>query len=486
MKHFSSFITLLSLYAINGAAATYAADKPNIIFLLIDDWGWQDAGFMGSKYYDTPAMDALALDGIRFNDAYSSAPNCAPTRAALMSGQYAPRTGIYTVGTPERGNAQERRLIPIANSGVLDMSFVTMAESIKAAGYNTAFMGKWHLGAGETGGPLTQGYDINIGGNHTGSPRGGHFSPYENETLMDGPDDEYLTDRLTDEAISFINTQSASKPFYLQLSHYAVHTPIQAPERTIKKYNNRTADEYNNNPTYGAMVDHVDQSISRIMTALSEKGFDKNTVVILTSDNGGYGPATQAPDLRGAKGMPYEGGNRVPMVIRMPDNQGSGRLIKEPVNSVDFYPTLIELAGGSMPSNQIADGKSLVPLLEDENGFERDAIFFHFPAYLQPYVGSTTWRATPYGSIRMERFKLIEFFEFGQLELYDLDQDLKETTNIALDKPEITAKLYKRMLEWREETDAPVPTLLNVEYDPNFAPDGYITWSDVEAKLVDR
>ncbi|MBT5186581.1 MAG: sulfatase, partial [Kordiimonadaceae bacterium] len=291
-----------------------AADKPNIIFFLIDDWGWQDVGFMGSTYYDTPVMDALATDGIRFDNAYSAAPNCAPTRAALMSSQYSPRTGVYTVGTPERGNTHERRLIPTINKTVLDMPIVTMAESIKAAGYNTAFMGKWHLGDGKEGGPLMQGYDINIGGNYSGTPMGGYFPPYENETISDGPEGEYLTDRLTQEAISYIHEQSADKPFYLQLSHYAVHTPIQAPEKTTAKYKNRQSDAYHSNPVYGAMIDHVDQGIGRILQALKNKGFDENTVVILTSDNGGHGPTTQAPDLRGAKGTPYEGGNRVPMV----------------------------------------------------------------------------------------------------------------------------------------------------------------------------
>jgi len=464
--------------------SAHAADKPNIVFFFLDDWGWQDAGFMGSTYYDTPVMDVLAAEGLRFDSAYSAAANCAPTRAALLSGQYAPRTGIYTVADAERGNSEERRLIPTTNTLFLGNDVVTMAESIKAAGYNTGHIGKWHLGTGEEGGPLVQGYDLNIGGNHLGLQEGGHFAPYnDTSTITQGPDGEYLTDRLTDEAISFINDQSVDKPFYLMLSHYAVHTPIEAPEITTEKYKNRTADAYHNNPVYGAMIDHVDQGIGRILQVLKNKGFDDNTVIILTSDNGGYGPTTQAPDLRGAKGTPYEGGNRVPMVIKMPGGFGAGEFNNTPVNSVDFYPTLVELAGGEMPQNQFADGESLMPILKG-NEIERDALFYHFPAYLEPYADTTTWRAKPFGSVSMRRYKLIEFFEFGQLELYDLETDLKETTNIALDKPEITAKLYKRMLEWRTETNAPIPTELNAEYDVKYTPKDYVTWEQVQEKLA--
>jgi arylsulfatase A-like enzyme len=301
--------------------------------------------------------------------------------------------------------------------------------------------------------------------------------------MEEGPDGEYLTDRLTDEAVKFIEAQNADTPFFLYLAHFAVHTPIEAPDATIAKYTNRKGDDFHNDPEYGAMVDHVDQSVGRIMDLLDEKGIDDNTLIVFTSDNGGYGPATQSPGLRGAKGYPWEGGNRVPLLIRMPGEIGTGRIVNEPVNSIDFYPTLVEQVGGTMPEGQIADGLSLSPILQGGDTLERDALYFHFPAYLQAYEDAPGWRATPFGSIRMGRYKLIEFFEFGQLELYDLEEDSLESKNIAIEKPEITARLYERMQSWREETNAPVPTELNPEYDPQFTPHGYITWTDVENAL---
>jgi arylsulfatase A-like enzyme len=466
----------------------YQHAKPNIVFFLIDDMGWQDAGYMGSTYYDTPSIDRLAAQSIRFDHAYSAAANCAPTRAAIMSGQYAPRTGIYTVRKADRGESEHRRLIPTENTWDLENGLVTMAESIKAAGYATAFMGKWHLGDGDESGPLIQGFDINIGGNRSGA--GSYFAPYENPDIEEGPDGEYLTDRLTDEALAFIAAQDGEEPFFLYLSHFAVHTPIEAPDGTIAKYMGREGDDFHNNPEYGAMLDHVDQSVGCILDLLEQKGIDDNTIIVFTSDNGGYGPATQSPGLRAAKGYPWEGGNRVPLLVRMPDKRGSGRIVNEPVNSIDLYPTLVEQVGGTMPEGQIADGLSLSPILDGGETLERDALYFHFPAYLQAYredsivpVDGDGWRATPFGSIRMGRYKLIEFFEFGQLELYDLEKDGLESHNIALEKPEMTAKLYARMQAWREETNAPVPTELNPEYDPQYAQQGYITWADVENAL---
>jgi arylsulfatase A-like enzyme len=342
-------------------------------------------------------------------------------------------------------------------------------------------MGKWHLGDGDESGPLVQGFDINIGGNRSGAES--YFAPYENPDMEEGPDGEYLTDRLTDEALQFIEAQSPETPFFLYLSHFAVHTPIEAPDATIAKYENRQGDDFHNDPEYGAMLDHVDQGVGRILDLLGEKGIDDNTLIVFTSDNGGYGPATQSPDLRGAKGYPWEGGNRVPLLIRMPDKSGSSRVITEPVNSIDFYPTLVEQAGGTMPEGQIADGLSLSPILKGGDILEREALFFHFPAYLQAYEEAPGFRATPFGSIRMGRYKLIELFEFGQLELYDLEEDGLESHNIALEKPEITARLYERMQAWREQTNAPVPTELNPEYDLELTPQGYITWADVMAKL---
>jgi len=443
---------------------------------------------MGSTYYDTPSIDKLAAQSVRFDHAYSAAANCAPTRAALMSGQYAPRTGIFTVRKPDRGESAWRRLIPSGNTWDLENDLVTLAESLKAAGYATAFMGKWHLGEGEESGPLIQGFDINIGGNRSGA--GSYFAPYGNPDMNEGPDGEYLTDRLTDEALQFIEAQDPEAPFFLYLSHFAVHTPIEAPESTIAKYDRRQGDDFHNIPVYGAMLDHVDQSVGRILRLLEKREIDDDTMIVFTSDNGGFGPATQSPDLRGAKGNPWEGGNRVPLLIRMPGKIGKGRVINEPVNSIDLYPTLVEEAGGIMPEGQVADGLSLSPILSGGETLERDALYFHFPAYLQANKQQSIvpeaadgWRATPFGSIRMGRYKLIEFFEFGQLELYDLQRDGLESQNIVLEEPEITAKLYERMRAWREEVNAPVPIELNPEYDPQHAPKNFVTWDDVAVLL---
>ncbi len=468
--------------------------QPNIVFIMLDDWGWQDVGYMGSNYYQTPHIDKLAQTSYRFNQAYSSSPNCAPTRASFMSGQYPQRTGIHTVGNPERGKAKRRRLIPTPNKEVLADDIITLAESLQQSGYHTAFMGKWHLGEGEQGGPLTQGFDLNIGGIHKGSPRS-YFSPYKNETITDGPNGEYLPDRLSQEAANYIKGDH-DKPFFLFLSHYAVHTPIKAPAETIAKHRGRKGDDYHKNPIYAAMIEHSDNSIGNVLKALEEQGIADNTWVIVTSDNGGYGGITQAPDLRGAKGMLYEGGIRVPLLIKSPKQQQQ-YVIEEPVSTLDFYPSLMAMANGKLPKSQVLDGDNILPLLLQrgtENSFDRDAMYFHFPAYLQlngkskkktSRKSKNLWRAAPSSMIRMGDYKLIEYFEYGQLELYNLASDLKETTNLALIEPEMTAKLYKALQEWRASTNAPVPTELNPKFNEKYllSPESYVTWLQVQQKL---
>jgi len=455
---------------------------PNIVFIMLDDWGWQDAGFMGSDYYQTPHIDKLAQTSYRFNQAYSASPNCAPTRAAFMSGQYSQRTGIFTVKSAARGKKQHRRLVPIKNNTVLADNVFTLAESMKNAGYETAFIGKWHLGKGEEGGPLMQGFDINIAGNHTGTPKS-YFSPYKNSTINDGPTGEYLPDRLSKEATDYIKAER-NAPFFLFLSHYAVHTPMKAPQATIDKHQKRQGNQYHNNPIYSAMIEHSDNSVAKVLKALEERGIADNTWIILTSDNGGHHGITQAPNLRGAKGMLYEGGLRVPLLIKAPE-QKKQVIIDEPVSTLDFYPTLLAFAQEEQPANQVLDGDSLLPLFVNTS-FQREAMYFHFPGYLEGGRHSKTlWRNTPSSMIRMGDYKLIEYFEYGQLELYNLANDLKETTNLALIEPKITTKLYKKLQAWRKSTNAPVPTELNpkfnIQYQPH--PDSYVTWRQVQQKL---
>ncbi|MHC4624870.1 MAG: sulfatase [Planctomycetota bacterium] len=424
-----------------GSRATKGVGKrPNFVFIFIDDMGWKDLGYMGSRYYETPNIDKLAGQGVVFTSAYANGPNCAPSRACLMSGQYTPRHGVYTVGNPERGKARLRKLIPIENKTTLDPKVVTIAEALKAAGYVTASIGKWHLGSSAETGPEGQGFDVNIAGYRAGMTRR-HFSPYNLESLTDGPEGEYLTDRLTDEAIKFIEANKI-RPFFLYLSHYAVHTPLEAKEAMIDKYRNKTPHGGQNNPTFAAMVESVDQSVGRVMKRLDELGLRDNTVVFFFSDNGGIFGITSAAPLRGGKGTLYEGGIREPMIVRWPGKVKGGSVCNVPVIGIDFYPTMLQMAGAPKPTGHILDGESIVPLLKGERTLKRDAIFWHFPAYLQRNYGwKETWRATPAGVVRQGDWKLIEYFEDGRLELYNLKDDIGEKNNLAQHKPDKTRQL---------------------------------------------
>jgi len=447
--------------------------RPNILFIFIDDMGWRDVGFMGSQFYETPNIDRLARGGMIFTNAYANAPNCAPTRACLMSGQYGPRHGVYTVSNSNRGNAKARKLIPIKNNTTLPANKITLAESLKKAGYATCHLGKWHLGGDAETKPEGQGFDHNVGGNHAGSPRS-YFSPYKNKDIADGPKGEYITDRLSDEAIRFIDAHR-DQPFFLYLPHYAVHTPLQAKKDLVAKYKNKSPWNGQGNAVYAAMVESVDQGVGRILAHLDERGLTEKTLVIFFSDNGGVGGykacgikgneiTSQAP-LKGGKGMLAEGGIREPMAVRWPGHVPAGATCEAPVIGIDFYPTLLEVAGAKPPPDYPLDGESIVPLMTQSGALKRDAIFWHFPAYLQG--GSNTWRTTPGGVIRMGDWKLIEYFEDGRLELYNLRNDIGETTNLATKMPEKTKELHNRMLAWRKELGAPVPTEKNPKFDPS-------------------
>jgi arylsulfatase A-like enzyme len=446
--------------------------KPNIIFILIDDMGWRDLGCYGSKYYETPNIDRLAAQGMVFSDAYTCGPNCAPTRASLMSGQYTPRHGVITVGNSDRGPEHLRKLIPQENKTVLDAGITTIAEAIKPAGYVGASMGKWHLGNDPGHGPIGQGFDLNVGGYEAGHPKS-YFSPYKNPELKDGPKGEYLTDRLTDEALKFIEA-NRDKPFFLYLPHYAVHTPIRAKKEMIAKYEAKQPSNGQGNPTYAAMIESTDQGVGRMMAKLDELDLTSNTIVIFSSDNGGLGgykadgikgsEITSNAPLRGGKGMLYEGGIRVPLFVRWPGVVKPGTRRDEPVITVDFYPTLVEMAGAEKPSSQVLDGRSILPLLKGTHSLERDAIFWHFPAYLQGSGG--TWRTTPAGAIRRGQWKLIEFFEDGRLELYNIVRDIGEKNNLAEKMPERAKELHNLLKKWRKSVNAKVPTQLNPKHNP--------------------
>lgn len=439
--------------------------RPNIILIFIDDLGWKDTGFMGSSYYETPNIDKLADGGIVFTNAYSNAPNCAPTRASLLTGQYTPRHGIYTVNSSERGKSSLRKLIPVKNKTVLDPEAAVIPEILKSGGYICAHIGKWHLGDDPESGPLAQGFDINIAGNHLGHPKS-YFSPYKNDRLKDGHEGEYLTDRLTDEAAGFIDNNK-NRPFFLYLSHYAVHTPIQPKKEILEKYRQKTGDKIHNHAGYAAMIESADRGVGKILHKLGETGLSENTVIFFFSDNGGHGNFTSMEPLRGSKGMLYEGGIRIPFTVNWPGVIKEGLVSETPVITVDIFPTILEIAG-VLPKGLVLDGENLMPLFKKTGNLQREAIYWHFPAYLEAYKGmEEPFRTTPAGAVRIGDWKLIEFFEDNRLELYNLRKDTGEKNNLAEKMPEKRDQLHEKLKRWRKSLNAPVPSEKNPEYDPD-------------------
>ena len=430
----------------------FSQKKPNIVYINIDDLGWTDLACYGSDYYETPNIDRLVAMGIKFTDAYASASNCAPSRAGLMSGQYSPRTGIYTVGSSKRGKSKDRKLIPVPNITTLHDSVVTLAETLKNAGYTTASMGKWHLGED----PRTQGFDINIGGTHAGHPKS-YFSPYKNKNLKDGPEGEYLTDRLTDEGIAFIKNNK-NKPFFLYMTYYTVHTPLQGKEDMIEKYQNKQTSKYHKNATYAAMVEAMDMNVGRLIATLEKLYLTDQTIIIFTSDNGGLQTVSEQYPLKYGKGSYYEGGVRVPLIIRWDGRIKSNTISHSPVINLDFYPTLLNVADISSSKEMRLDGKSITPILFDQGGLKNRPLFWHFPVYLEASGGynkrtgrDPLFRTRPGSTMRYGKWKLHQYFEDGAVELYDLEKDLSENNNLANNKPQKTKELLKMLDDWRRK-----------------------------------
>ena len=470
MHRVTSAVVLLTVLVVGFTTGCADQEKPpNIVLILIDDLGWTDLGVMGSEYYETPNIDGLAGQGMLFTQAYANAPNCAPSRASLLSGQYAPRHGVYTVGASTRGNARQRRLIPIENQTTLSLETITIAEALQSAGYVTGHFGKWHLGgAGYL--PTDQGFDVNVAGNELGTPPS-YFYPYEgargqlSDLVQTGTANEYLTDRLTDEALRFLEA-NAERPFFLYLSHYAVHTPIRAKDEIVDRFRDREVQGGQHNPIYAAMVYSVDESVGRVMSKLEELGIQENTVVFFFSDNGGFGPVTSMAPLRGSKGMLYEGGIREPLIVRWPGVIEAGGTTDEQVIGTDLYPTILEITGAARPTGQTLDGVSLVPVLSGTEELTERPLFWHFPAYLEADRSVTgPWRTTPVGVVRRGRYKLLQFFENNRLELYELVSDVAEQRNLATALPDTTRQLLQLLEDWRAATGAPVPTEPNPEFD---------------------
>lgn len=453
--------------------------QPNILFVLVDDLGWTELGCYGSRLAETPSLDRLAESGVRFTDAYASCPVCSPTRASIMTGKYPARLNI-TDWIPGY-DPKDRKLLGPQDRHALPLKEKTLAEALGDKGYRTFFAGKWHLG-GEGYFPEDQGFDLNLGGHHVGQPPGGYYSPYNNPKLADGPEGEYLPDRLTDETIKFME-ECVGSPFVAFLSFYTVHTPIQASRRHIDKYQDKTAGlekkgpeylpehdgatkQFQDNPEFASMVEAMDENLGRLLDKLEDLGIDQHTVVIFTSDNGGLStlfPGREAPTsnlpLRAGKGWCYEGGIRVPLIIRAPGISTPGRESSSPVISMDLYPTILELAEIPALPDQHTDGRSLVPCLRGDGEPEREAIFWHYPHY-----HGSAW--TPGAAVRSGNWKLIEFYDKGKIELFNLSEDIGERRDLAAAYPEQALDLLDLLHEWQESVGALFP-----EPNPDFNSD---------------
>ncbi len=451
-----------------GSSIVAEERAPNILFIYLDDFGWRDTGYMGSDFYETPHLDKLAKGGMIFTDAYSCAANCAPARACLLSGQYTPRHEVYNVGTEPRGNTKYRKLKHIPGTATLNPKIKTWAHQLKKTGYKTATIGKWHL----SDDPLPHGFDVNIGGTHSGSPPRGYYPPHPKAPrLKDASENEYLTDRLSEETIKFISANRENR-WAVYLAHFAVHTPLDAKRELVKKYEARKPGKLHNHVTMATMIQSVDDGVGLIVTKLEELGLRDNTVILFSSDNGGYGPATDMAPLKGYKGTYYEGGIREPFFVNWPGRIKLGQKCDIPTTGVDLYPTICELADAKLPANQPIDGVSLVPLLlkGEQKGLANRAIFWHFPAYLQSYSVTSEqrdrlFRSRPCSIIRKGDWKLHHYFEDNGLELYNLREDISEANDLSTANSKKRDDLLRELEAWRKRTNAPVPSEMNPDYD---------------------
>ena len=467
--------------------------KPNIIFILVDDLGWADLGCYGSTFHETPNIDRLAGEAMRFTNAYAACPVCSPTRASIMTGKYPARINV-TDWIPGRqayaGPQPCDKLLPREFELEMKLEEVTIAEALKEAGYRTFFAGKWHMGEDSIYWPEHQGFEINKGGWSKGSPAGGYFSPYTNPRLESGPEGENLTDRLTDESIRFME-EHTDEPFFLYLSFYTVHTPLQGKPELIEKYKRKvgelgldpeameTTDRewishaapggrmieriLQGHSTYASMIETLDTNVGRLMQRLEELELTDNTIVFFMSDNGGLSTSEGSPTsnlpLRAGKGWLYEGGIREPMFIKWPGSGSEGAVCDVPVTSTDFYPTILEMAGVEPLQEQHQDGVSLGPLLTGGEDMEERPIFWHYPHY-------SNQGGKPGAAIRLGDFKLIEFFEDHSVELYNLSDDPGEQKELSAEIPGKAEELLKILHNWQVEVDA-----RGMDPNPGFDPD---------------
>lgn len=482
MKRFKriSFVVCLGILSLLSCNQTVKEEKPNVLFILVDDLGYTDLSCMGSTYYETPNVDRIAASGMVFTSGYAACQVCSPSRASILTGQFPARHGITNWIGEASGEAWRKMgrhsvLLPSDYVHNLPADDITLPEALKEAGYKTFFAGKWHLG-GEGSWPEDHGFDINIGGWDAGSPKGGYFSPFENPNLSDGPEGENLEMRLANETVKFMK-ENPDSPFLAYLSFYAVHGPIQTTQEKWNKYRDKAekagiAEDgfamerrlpyrlHQDNPVYAGLVESMDDAVGVVLNALKELGLDKNTIVIFTGDNGGVtsGDAysTNNAPLRGGKGYQWEGGIREPYFIYVPWMDLTGKKCDTPVSGTDFYPTILDLAGLPLKPKAHSDGVSLLPLLKGEEIGERSLIW-HYPHY-------GNQGGDPSAIIRKGDWKLIHYYEDDHEELYNLKDDLSEKADVAAENSEIRQQLSTELFNYLNNVHAVMP-----EKDPEYS-----------------
>ena len=460
-----SFLLLLMLL---NSCNKESLEKPNIVLIVADDLGWSDLSYMGSEYYETPNIDKLSKSGMTFYNGYASSANCAPSRATMLSGKYHTEHGIYTVRNSDRGSRKTRKIIPIETKTTLDLDFFVIPEMLKEMGYINGHFGKWHLG--DVGfHPEQSGFDVNIGGNRHGGP-GGYFAPYPNPQLENEPKGEYLTDRIGDEVVKFIDINKENN-FFAYVPFFSVHTPIQSKPDYQKKYSNKDSNEFHNRADYAGMIQSLDENIGKILDKIDALNLSENTLIIFTSDNGGIRAISNQYPLRAGKGSYYEGGIKVPMIFSWKGKIEAKTESYERVSNLDFYPTIKKLVGYNRSID--LDGEDLTPIFKGEKLKKRE-LYFHFPVYLEPYRvqldGGTDplFRTRPGTVIIKDNWKLHHYYEDNKFELYDLEKDVSESENLSEIKKEKKNELLIDLNNWRKTNNAPIPSRLNPYYDQKY------------------
>ena len=449
--------------------------KPNIILIVADDLGWSDVSYMGSSFYETPNIDELSKNGMTFLNGYASSANCAPSRATMLTGEYHPYHGIYTVRNSDRGNRKTRKIIPIETKTKLELNHFILPEMLKSEGCKYVIIGhsegKWHMGP-KGFYPEDMGFDINVGGNENGGP-GGYFPPYPsvNKNLKMDQNEEYLTDRLGDEVIKFIE-KNKDNHFFAYVPFFSVHTPIQSKPGYQKKYNNKNSNKYHNRADYAGMIQSLDENVGKILDKINVLNLSENTLIIFTSDNGGISSISNQYPLRAGKGSYYEGGIKVPLIFSWKGKIDAGSESYDRISNIDFYPTIKQLVGYTSPID--LDGEDISPVLYGKKLKKRE-LYFHFPVYLEPYNvhkdngKDPLFRTRPGTVIIKDNWKLHHYYEDNEFELYNLEKDISESTNLIDINIKKKTELLSDLNNWRKTNDAPIPSELNPYYDQKYS-----------------